>query len=104
MVSKTETVKKSKNGISKEKMMGLSLIPVERIKASVGKNQTLLITGKIHDEDHDDVGTTHKWGIVTEEALTRILSNGYEEDGKVILLLPEPDTDESINWVNYIPE
>lgn len=99
----SKTVKKSK-GLSLEDLMGLTLVPVERISTQIGKNKTLIIVGKVHDEESDNYGITSKWGIVTEEAVEKLLSSGKIEDDKVILYLPEPNVDESINWVKFLPE
>lgn len=96
-------VEKSK-GISKEELMGLKLVKVERISTQVGKNNTLIIIGKVEDEDSDADGMNVKYGIVTEPAVDIMLKSGFIEDDKVFLMLPDPDTNETMNWVNFLPE
>lgn len=98
-------VKKEKSkGLSLEDLMGLTLVPVERISTQIGKNKVLIIVGKVDDEESDQYGITSKWGIVTEEAVEKLLNSGKIVDDKVILYLPEPNVDESINWVKFLPE
>ena len=103
MVKQTATAKKS--AISMKDLMGMKLIDIERVSTQQGKNNTLIIVGKVLDEESDLVDSQVKYGIVTKQAVDAMLNLGRQEDDKIILRLPEPDPDiTAMNWVNFLPE
>lgn len=97
-------VKAKTNGVSLKELMGMKLVDVERISTQQGKNNTLIILAQVIDEDSEAVDQKVKYGIVTKEATENMLANGRVEGDKIILRLPDPDPEASMNWVNFLPE
>jgi len=100
---------KIKKGITPEDFTGAQLIKVEKIKGSYGKDdqkrRVPIVIGRVVEEGHplEDEETTHKWGVTGRDPnaiFEKILEEAWIEDDKVIFMLPEPDPESDINWIN----
>jgi len=98
----------AKKGIELETLIGISKVKCKRIEAVMGNRKgteekiPILVVEVL---EGDQQGLQAKYGIVTDQALKAVLLSGKaDDDGNIIMELPEPTTTglDTINWVNFM--
>lgn len=95
-------------GITIEELLSLKLIPVEKIEATTirikgSEELRPAIVGNMLEGKH--IGENHKWGLITDSVVQKVLRTAKIREDKILLQLPEPtdiDIEKGITWINYL--
>jgi hypothetical protein len=106
--TKPDSTRPEVEGITMEELLELKTVPVIKkavapVRISGQEDRRPAIVGIIQDGDYE--GKEHKWGLITQNVVEKVLSSATRSNGDLIVHLPEPKEDDlakGISWVNYL--
>lgn len=101
----TEKVQK-KNGITPEELLGISTIKAKRLEATKGRmpgTEEKMPIMEVEFLEGKYEGERARYGVVTQAVFQKLLETSYkDENGDIIVQVPEPDPSKPINWINML--
>ena len=106
--TKPDSTQPEDKGITMEELLEIKKIPVLRkstapVRISGQEERRPAIIGTIQDGDYE--GKEHKWGLITEDVVKKLLETATRDGDDIIVYLPEPKEEElskGISWVNFL--